>query len=330
MAPIGLHDPLSKELGFIKFELSMDIRELQLFRHLATTLHFGRTSQACNITPSALTRAIQRLEERVGKELFRRDNRSVQLTPAGRRFLRYAEECVGQWQLLQDDLAAEAKVLQGELRIYCSVTAVYGILPRILGSFRKTHPQVHLHLQTGDAASALAKLQNSEVDAAIAALPEKLPPRLFFHQVMETPLLFIAAGPFTGLGKAPAKIDWERTPVILAEKGVERRRLDAWFRERGIAPNIYAQVAGNEAIIAMVSLGCGIGLIPALVLERSPLRDEVSVLDVTPPLAPLAVGIAIPARSNLSPIVEAFRQTAEELSRKDADPDSRPPSPATS
>jgi len=300
----------------------MDIRDLQLFSKLATTLHFGRTSQACNITPSALTRAIQRLEERVGKELFRRDNRSVQLTPAGLRFLRYAEESIGQWQSLQDDLAAEAKVLQGELRIYCSVTAVYGILPRILGRFRQTHPQVHLHLQTGDAASALAKLQNAEVDAAIAALPEKLPPRLFFHQVMETPLLFIAAGPFTALGNDPDSIDWESIPVILAEKGVERKRLDAWFRARGIAPNIYAQVAGNEAIIAMVSLGCGIGVIPALVLEKSPLRKEVTVLYVSPPLAPLGVGIAIPAKSNSSPIVEAFRRTAEALSRTDEPPDS--------
>ena len=43
----------------------MNIQELKLFKHLTGTLHFGRTSQACNITPSALTRTIQRLEEEV-------------------------------------------------------------------------------------------------------------------------------------------------------------------------------------------------------------------------------------------------------------------------
>ena len=285
----------------------MDIRSLQLFKNLATTLHFGRTSQSCNITPSALTRAIQRLEDEVGKKLFHRDNRSVQLTPAGRRFLRYAEETIGQWQLLQNDLAADEQVLRGDLAIYCSVTAVYGILPRLLGAFRLAHPQVHIHLQTGDAASALHKLQNREVDLAIAALPEKIPPQLVFHQLMETRLLFIAAPPIA----AAKSIDWQQVPVIMAEKGVERQRLDTWFSEQGRTPNIYAQVAGNEAIIAMVSLGCGIGVVPALVLEKSPLREEVSVLDVAPALAPMGVGICILKKNIANPIIKAFWETAK-------------------
>lgn len=294
----------------------MDIHALQLFRHLATTLHFGRTSQACNITPSALTRAIQRLEEEVGKKLFNRDNRSVQLTAAGERFLRYAEETLAHWQLLQNELAADEQVLRGDLAIYCSVTAVYGILPQILGKFRQAHPQVHIHLQTGDAASALVKLQNREVDAAIAALPDKMPSQLVFHQIMETPLLFIAAGAFAG-GK---NIDWLRTPMIMAEKGVERQRLDAWFNRQGMTPTIYGQVAGNEAIIAMVSLGCGIGIVPALVLEKSPLREEITVLDISPPLPSLTVGICIQKKKITSPIIEAFWNTvkAESGDRQEA------------
>ena len=285
----------------------MDIRTLQLFKHLATTLHFGRTSRGCNITPSALTRAIQRLEEEVGKKLFDRDNRSVQLTPAGNRLLRYAEETIGQWQVLRNDLATEDQILQGDLTIYCSVTAVYGILPRILGTFRQAHPQVRIHLQTGDAASAMLKLQNREVDVAIAALPEKIPVQLVFHQLMETPLLFIAA-----VSSLAAKgIDWQKMPMIVAERGVERRRLDSWFSEQGRTPNIYAQVAGNEAIIAMVSLGCGIGLVPALVLEKSPLRQEVTILKITPALPPMAVGICIRGKNIASPVIKAFWETAQ-------------------
>jgi LysR family transcriptional regulator, positive regulator for ilvC len=288
----------------------MDIRELQLFRHLTTTLHFGRTSQACNITPSALTRAVQRLEDRVGARLFQRDNRKTSLTPAGERFRRFAEETIQQWHLLQNDLAAGEKILRGDLIIYCSVTAVYGILPQILEKFRLTQPQVQIHLQTGDAASALGKLRDGEVDVAIAALPEKMPPQLQFHQLMETPLLFIAAEQYQ-----EKTIDWQHTPVIMAERGVERQRLEAWFRNHEITPTIYAQVAGNEAIIAMVSLGCGIGTVPALVLEKSPLQDRITILDVTPALPPLAVGVCI-ARSNMAnSIVRAFFATAKEESR---------------
>jgi LysR family positive regulator for ilvC len=288
----------------------MEIRELQLFQHLATTLHFGRTSRACNITPSALTRLVQRLESRVGIQLFLRDNRKVSLTPAGERFRRYAEETIQQWQLLQTDLAAGEKTLRGDIAIYCSVTAVYGILPQIIEKFRQTHPKVKIHLQTGDAASSLSKLRNGEVEVAIAALPEKLPQYLQFHQLMETPLLFIAAEQYQG-----QNIDWQRTPMIMAEKGVERQRLDKWLKEREITPTIYAQVAGNEAILAMVSLGCGIGTVPALVLEKSPFRDRVTILNVSPALPPLAVGICIMQSALASPVLQAFFCTAREESR---------------
>ena len=61
----------------------MDFDDLRLFLHLSRTLHFGRTSQECHISASALSRSIQRLEQSVGQQLFERDNRSVELTRAG-------------------------------------------------------------------------------------------------------------------------------------------------------------------------------------------------------------------------------------------------------
>ena len=48
--------------------------------------------------------------------------------------------------------------------------------------------------------------------------------------------------------------------------------------------NIYADVSGNEAIIAMVSLGCGIGIVPGLVLEQSPIKNEVQIFEIKPGL----------------------------------------------
>jgi LysR family positive regulator for ilvC len=285
----------------------MNIEELKLFRHLANTLHFGRTSRACNITPSALTRTIQRLENEVGKKLFSRDNRSVVLTGAGRRLRSYAEETIKRWHELQSDLASDEHTLRGEISLYCSVTAVYSILPRILTTYRKLYPGVHINLQTGDQANALEKLQNNEVEVTIAALPEKFAPHLQFIKVAETPLIFIGPARFDPDAAPPdAPIDWQTVPMIMAERGLGRRRLDNWFREQGIQPNIYAQVAGNEAIITMVSLGCGIGVVPQLVLDKSPMRDQVVILPVTPELAPFAVGICTFQKNMTNPAILAL------------------------
>ena len=54
----------------------------------------------------------------------------------------------------------------------------------MLGKYRQDYPDVHISLQTGDAAIALAKLQNREVDIAIDALPANLPHHLDFINII--------------------------------------------------------------------------------------------------------------------------------------------------
>ena len=284
----------------------MNIRELKLFRHLAGTLHFGRTSQACNITPSGLTRAMQRLESELGHPLFHRTRRAVSLTPAGFVFKEYAEDAIHRWSRLQNALGRD-NVLRGELTVYCSVTAMLSILPDIFKRFRVFHPEIQLHLATGDAARALDKLQNGEADISVAALPDELPPGLDFTELISTPLIFIApAANQEGVRYRDGEIDWSATPIIVAERGVSRDRVDRWFADRGVSPSIYSQVAGNEAIIAMVGMGCGVGVVPRLVLEKSLMKSQVHILNVTPQLQPFSVGICTARKNRQNPVIDAF------------------------
>lgn len=284
----------------------MKIRELELFRHLASTLHFGRTSQECNITPSGLTRTIQRLENDVGEPLFFRNNRSVHLTPAGMLFKEYCDESISNWHLFHSHLQSDT-VLRGKLSLYCSVTAILSILPQIFKRFRRTHPHVTLHVQTGDAAKALHKLQSQEVDISIAALPDHQPEGLDFIELLETPLLFIFPRFFPEtISYRRGAIHWPRTPIILPADGLSRTRAEKWFADKGIRPYIYSQVSGNEAIIAMVGMGCGVGIVPRLVLEKSSLVNEVDILDIHPQLQPFTVAACTSLKNKRNPLVQSF------------------------
>ena len=284
----------------------MDIRELQTFRHLANSLHFTKTSRACNMTPSTLTRMIQRIEQHVGEPLFTRDNRCVSLTSAGMAFLKYADDVCQRWIEFQNDLSTTERLV-GELSIYGSVTAVYSILSSILFEFRKMHPAVQINLETGDAARALTKLWNGEVDVSIAALPDKMPKELAHIKVAETPLVFIGPAKFPDTVVYKDNIiDWGKTPLIMAEQGLSREQMDRWLNREQISATIYAQVAGNEAIIAMVSLGCGVAVIPRLVLEKSPLYREVEILKNTPELNPFSIGICTLKKQLSNPKIQAL------------------------
>jgi LysR family positive regulator for ilvC len=242
----------------------------------------------------------------VGRQLFVRDNRSVSLTPAGELFRDYAEDVIDRRRRLEADLARKRE-LGGSISLYCSVTAAYSILPDIFQQFRSAHPQVHIKLQTGDAARALPMLLNREADITIAALPRSVPGRVEFLKIMETPLVFIGPTGFSDTVRYNGReIDWRQTPIIMPDIGLSRRRIDRWFAAKHISPEIYAQVAGNEAIIAMVSLGCGVGVVPLLVLEKSPLQEQVQQLDITPRLRPFSIAVCTLRKKARSPQIQAF------------------------
>ncbi len=288
----------------------MNIRSLNHFLALAEHLHFGQASIASNISVSALSRNIRHLEEETGVTLFIRDNRSVRLTAKGQQFLQYAKEATRQWRVICNELAGSSDELQGELSLYCSVTASHSILFDLLNRFRPDYPGIEIKLHTGDPEHAISRIVAGEEEVSIAALPRTVPRGLAFKAITKSPLLFIApvnhAGIELTLPKHHNKTQWGQVPMILSEGGIARTRVNEWFRQLGVSPRIYAQVAGNEAIVSMVSLGLGIGVVPEIVLDNSLLADRVQILDVKPTLEPYNLGLCTLKRSLANPLVGAF------------------------
>lgn len=291
----------------------MDTLQLNHFLSIAETLHFGKSSRKCNLSPSAFTRSIKRLEDELGYPLLQRNNRHVELTPAGKLFRRYAAEILESLNSFQSSAAVDEKNPKGEISIFCTVTATYSILSPVIRKFRNSYPDINIKLQTGDASSTLQKVLDSEVDISITMKPDRLPGNICFYPIVETPLVFIGPGFDTRfLKKDEKKADLARSPLILPEKGLARERVDSRIALAGIRPQIYAQVSGNEAILAMVSLGCGIGLVPELVVKSSPLRNSIRVLEFDPPLEPYLVGLCLQKKKENNPLVKAFRSVALE------------------
>lgn len=278
----------------------MDTRSLKLFLHLSESLHFGHTSQAMHISPSALTRTIQQLEDTLDTVLFVRDNRSVSLTRSGEMLQKYAKETLHHWQQFQNSLMEETQELQGELSIYCSVTASYSFLHTILSNFRLAHSKIEITLHTGASEEAVQHILNDEDDIAIGAKPDKLPSKVDFKRISTSPLVVIA--PL----HQPANTLWYDSPLILSESGLVRKRVDYWLQNKDIKPTIYAQVAGYEAIVSMVSLGFGVGIIPRIVRDNSPLSEQVKVVSHTPVLEPIEVGLFTQKKRLKSPIIQAL------------------------
>lgn len=106
----------------------------------------------------------------------------------------------------------------------------------------------------------------------------------------------------------------EQTP-----KRTQSRRHPAGRTQPVLLRNGNSQVAGNEAIITLVSMGYGIGIIPELVLQNSPMKNKIRIVSTSPPLQPFSIGVCTTADSLRNPIVKAFWQNVK-ADRKGAHP----------
>jgi LysR family positive regulator for ilvC len=264
----------------------------RVFLHLCGTLNYGRTSLECHVSPSTLTRMIQRLEARVGSRLFDRGPQGVTLTVEGHRFRDYAQRAMELWRDYREAGPVPAG-LSGSLTVFATVTACQTLLPDLLAPLRAAHPQVRVDLRTGDAAAALARLDEGEADVAVAGVPDRLPEPLLSRTLATSDLVLVAAT------NAPG--DPLAGPFVLPRRGLVREAAERWFRRLGRrTPDVAAEPEGHEALLTLVALGYGTGIVPRLVLDTSAVRHRLTVVPVEQGPGPFTIGLCV-RRADLRP-----------------------------
>lgn len=296
----------------------MDHKRLDYFLVLAKTLHFARASELCHISAPTLSRNIKQLEEEVGVALFSRDNRSVKLTREGESFIDYANATLANWQRFRTNMQDPEQPVYGKVSIYCSVTASYSFLHQILEQLRFKHQHIEIKLNTGDPALAINRVLDSHEEMAIAAKPDRLPAQIAFASIGYSSLVFIAPRSPCSITEKLANfndtINWSQLEFIVPEQGFTRQRLEHWWRKNNINAKIYAQVAGHEAMVSMVSLGLGIAMVPKIVLDNSPLKDKVQIIhDKREAPAGFEIGLAALRKELSDPALAALWDIAQEL-----------------
>ncbi|HAB57667.1 MAG TPA: LysR family transcriptional regulator, partial [Acidimicrobiaceae bacterium] len=96
----------------------MDVESLRVFRQLVAAEGFTAAAERLGVTQSAVSHKIRRLEERIGRDLLRRDGQSFVLTPDGRDLLAHAEAIVDAHDRAVD--ALQRSNVSGTVRLGCN------------------------------------------------------------------------------------------------------------------------------------------------------------------------------------------------------------------
>ncbi len=133
------------------------------FVQVAERSSFRRAAEALGVSTAAVSKAVARLEERVGVKLLSRTSRAVALTPEGRAFLDRCREAVASVQAGREQLAGARGLPRGEVRVSSSFILA-GVIVDGLPVLAARFPELRLHLSFTD---RIAGMPADDVDVAL-------------------------------------------------------------------------------------------------------------------------------------------------------------------
>ena len=147
------------------------IKQLRYFVALTETEHFGRAADACFVSQSAFSNAIQELESLLEVQLVDRTNRSVTITAMGQQLATQARLCLRDVESLVEMAKGQREPLTGELHLGVIPTIAPFLLPAALPKLRRKFPKLELYLHEDQSQRIYERLMDGELDVLLLALP---------------------------------------------------------------------------------------------------------------------------------------------------------------
>lgn len=243
----------------------MTTQQIDYFLHLSEELHYWRTSYKLNTTQSVVSRQIKALEEELRVQLFKRSNRKVELTAAG-KFLQQ------QWKPLLGQINASSlyarKIQSGErgrIVINHPGSISYDLLPDLLSRISAAFPEVRVELLQMKHTQEIEMLKTFEVDLCYSRRLHEdstVASRLIRQDSLA--LVVPKSHPIVTRSNITARSLRSEHFILatLTDGETYQMKMDQVFAHYGIEPDIRLESDFGSVIMSTVEKGLGISIIP--------------------------------------------------------------------
>jgi DNA-binding transcriptional LysR family regulator len=245
-------------------EFGMELRHLRYFVTLAEQLHFARAAEILGISPPTLTIQIQDIERILDAKLFTRTKRAVALTVAGEVFLFEARAVIEQFARAESVGRRAGRGEVGRIELGYVGSAVYGgAVQAQISRFRRALPNVQINAREFPLDNLPDMISRAQVDIGFVRFPIKLPATLRKHTLFEDIfcVAFPADHPQSILTTPLHPKDLATFRFIIPEQAAGTYEV---ARRGGFVPEIVSAPGSLLAVLAQVSLGVGIAIVPTV------------------------------------------------------------------
>jgi len=250
----------------------MELRHLRYFLAVANEGNVTRAAASLGIQQPPLSQQIRALEAELGIELLKRLPRGVELTTAGRMFLRDARAILAEVDRAAASVVHFANGTEGRVVIGLTTSAAaHALAPAIIRALRNAYPSIHLDHRGGNAAELTDAVARGHLDVAIIRAPVAHPPGVDFHHLLDEPLLAIVPVDHplvAGQARAQPAISLRALRdegfILVRRPGAPGMYADllAACGKLGFAPRIVTEVDRMLTNISLVAAGLGVSVVP--------------------------------------------------------------------
>jgi DNA-binding transcriptional LysR family regulator len=287
--------------------MNITFRQLRLVLALSETGSVSAAAKVMHVTQPTASMQLKEVSGAVGLPLYEVIARKVYMTEVGLELARTARTIAAEWEAFEQRVDSHKGLVRGTLRVAVVSTAKY-FVPRLLGSFCKSYPEIDISLEILNRDGVVSRLRNNLDDIYVMSTP---PADIDLVDVtfMANPLVMIAAtrSPLAKRKQlALSELAGER--FILREKGSgTRMAIDQFFKAAKFRPNLRLELGSNEAIKESVAGGLGISVISSHALHGHEREHGVCVLNVQGFPLDSNWHIVHPKGKKLSPIASVFK-----------------------
>ena len=241
--------------------------KIRLFLKVVEAGSFNKAAQALNMSPSSLTRQVDKLEAELKVSLLKRSTRSLQLTSDGRRMLDQGSQLLLQADTLKESFSTQGNEPTGRLKV--SVFETFGRvkLCPLLDEFMRLHPKIDLHV---DLDNQFVDLNKEEVDVAIRiGIPADS--SLVGRRLLSNQTVLCASPEYFKLKGCP-QVPEELVEHNCLKVGELKQRNFWYFRKQEVRKKILIKgrlsSKGGTPILQGALSGLGIALLPLWILQE--------------------------------------------------------------
>lgn len=286
----------------------MEMHQIRYFLAVCDSLNFTRAAESANVTQPALTRAIQKLEEELGGQLFRRERHTTRLTDLGSALRPHLENVLDQAETAKQTAQGFMKTVSAQLNmgVMCTVGPLKFV--GFLADFRRRHPGIDVSVREGLPQELLDDLVEGKIDLALMARPEPFGERFAARPIYsESYVVAFPAGHRFQESNAVALEEIQREALLERLNCEYHDYVGAICRQRGLKAQIVYGSEREDWIQSMVTAGLGV----CLVWESSPIIPGVLTRQIVDPEISREISLVSVAGRRFTPAAMTFARAIQ-------------------